>query len=277
MYKDILDIFSATPELYEQGEDKFWDDEHISKSMLQAHLEPELEAASRKHHYIKKSAKWIGSLCDWNSENNLLDLGCGPGIYAEVFDDLGFNVTGIDFSKRSIEYAINTAEANNKNIEYFYQDYRTISFEAQFDIATLIYCDYGVLSPKDRKIILSNVYRALKPGGLIILDGWTLNQYADFSEDQSVTYENGGFWSENPYVCVKRNIKYPETNAFLDQYVIITENNSKCYNIWNTAFDEESLSLELKEAGFDSFDIYSEVSGETFSSDSNTICIVARK
>ncbi|MCK2004220.1 class I SAM-dependent methyltransferase [[Brevibacterium] frigoritolerans] len=25
----------------------------------------------------------------------MLDLGCGPGIYAELFDDAGYHVTGI--------------------------------------------------------------------------------------------------------------------------------------------------------------------------------------
>ncbi|MGE5494383.1 MAG: methyltransferase domain-containing protein [Burkholderiales bacterium] len=29
----------------------------------------------------------------------LLDLGCGPGIYAELFAKKGFCVTGVDFSQ----------------------------------------------------------------------------------------------------------------------------------------------------------------------------------
>ncbi len=42
----------------------------------------------------------------------LLDLGCGAGIYSELLYDKGFSVTGIDFSKRSIEYAQNHAKRN---------------------------------------------------------------------------------------------------------------------------------------------------------------------
>jgi SAM-dependent methyltransferase len=277
MYKNLLDILKEKPVEYKPGKEKFWDDEHISKEMLYAHLNPDIEAASRNHNFILKSANWIASMCQEKRERHLLDLGCGPGIYAELFCDLGFKVIGIDFSKRSIEYAKKSAKLNNKAIEYFYQDYRTIRYENQFDVATLIYCDYGVLSPHDRKIVLGNIYSALKPGGFLILDVWTMKQYNEFSNCQSVTYENGGFWSENPYVCIKRNYRYDETNTFLEQYLIITEEESSCYNIWNAAFDQKKIWSEMEEVGFDQSELYSDVSGRRFYSDSNTLCVLAKK
>ena len=249
----------------------------FSKGMLYAHLNPDIEAASRQHAFILKSANWIASMCDMKREKCLLDLGCGPGIYAELFDSLGFKVTGIDFSKRSIEYAKKSAKTTKKKIEYYYQDYRSIKYENQFDIVTLIYCDYGVLSPRDRNIVLHNINRALKPGGLLILDAWTLEQYAELSNSQSVSYDNGGFWNENPYVCIKRNYRYDETNTFLEQYIIITEQLSDCYNIWNAAFTQDAICRELQEVGFEQFQLYSDVSGKSLLENSNTICVVARK
>jgi SAM-dependent methyltransferase len=216
-------------------------------------------------------------MCDEKKDYYLLDLGCGPGIYAELLDDFGFKVTGIDFSKRSIEYAKKSAEINKKEIGYFYQDYRTILYENQFDIVTLIYCDFGVLSSQDRNRVLCNIYRALKPGGLFIFDVWTLEQYTEFSNSQSVTYENGGFWDENPYVCLKRGLRYDETDTFLEQYVVITEQQCRYYNIWNAAFDQEKISKELREVGFNQYEFYSDVSGKKFSGDSKTLCVVAKK
>ena len=35
-----LKKYSIKPELYAPSTDKFWDDEHISKGMLEAHLNP---------------------------------------------------------------------------------------------------------------------------------------------------------------------------------------------------------------------------------------------
>ena len=93
----------------------------------------------------------------------LLDLGCGPGVYAERFNKAGYKVTGIDFSKRSIEYAKQQTLLNKSNIGYHYQNYLTIDYMEQFDVVTLIYCDYAVLPITERRILLEKVYQALKP------------------------------------------------------------------------------------------------------------------
>ncbi|WP_312869993.1 methyltransferase domain-containing protein [Fontibacillus panacisegetis] len=53
----------------------------------------------------------ISIISDIRENNKLLYLGCGPGIYAEMFHDTGFIVTEIDYSRRSIEYA--TEQAKN--------------------------------------------------------------------------------------------------------------------------------------------------------------------
>lgn len=50
----ILDC-SEKPQLFELGETHFWDDPHISKSMLEAHLNPDTDAASRKRVTIGKT------------------------------------------------------------------------------------------------------------------------------------------------------------------------------------------------------------------------------
>ncbi len=43
---------SAKPRLFEPGEPRFWNDPHISKSMLRAHLDPNHDAASRMPEII---------------------------------------------------------------------------------------------------------------------------------------------------------------------------------------------------------------------------------
>ena len=105
------------PEVYAQSSCKFWEDEHISKGMLEAHLNPDLEAASRKHEFIDQSVKWIHSLASQKTHPKLLDLGCGPGLYTDRLNQLGYEVTGIDISKRSIEYA--RTITNTTDVSYF--------------------------------------------------------------------------------------------------------------------------------------------------------------
>ena len=63
-------------------------DAYISRQLLEVHLNPDIELASRK-------ASTIATTVDWIRENipgerlEILDLGCGPGLYAEKLARLG--------------------------------------------------------------------------------------------------------------------------------------------------------------------------------------------
>lgn len=276
MHKKLLNYMQNKPEPYEADSEMLWNDEHISIGMLEAHLNPDIDSASRKHEFISKSVKWISSLCNTTNSKKLLDLGCGPGVYAEKFCDMGFEVTGIDFSKRSIEFAEESAVAKHKTIEYKCQNYLDIDYENEFDIITLIYCDFGVLNPKDRELLLLKIRRALKPDGKLVLDGFTKNNYANFVECQKILYEDKGYWSATPYVCFERTFIYNEASLFLEQYIVLTETTCKCYNNWNCAFERETLCNQLEKAGFTEMQFYNDVAGKVFSEKGETICVVAR-
>lgn len=58
MLKDSLEAICGRPKRYEEMEIPFWDDEHISKQMLAAHLAPDFEGASRKLDFIRQSVDW---------------------------------------------------------------------------------------------------------------------------------------------------------------------------------------------------------------------------
>jgi len=90
-----LSNYLVKPELYAPGTGIFWDDDHISKGLLEAHLSPDWDAATRNHEFVDKSVNWIASIANPEKYNKLLDLGCGPGLYAERFHKAGYSVTGI--------------------------------------------------------------------------------------------------------------------------------------------------------------------------------------
>src|SRR5688572_10904091 len=101
------------PAPFTPGEALFWNDPHISAQMLEVHLNPEVEAASRKPETIDRSVKWLIETLGLNPGESILDLGCGPGLYASRFAQLGLQVTGVDYSHRSIEHANNYAQEHN--------------------------------------------------------------------------------------------------------------------------------------------------------------------
>lgn len=274
MYENLIDTFTNPPDLYETTGIAFWDDEHISKSMLAAHLAADSDGASRSHTFIEKSVAWIKSLAA--PGKGLLDLGCGPGLYAECLNDAGFGVTGIDFSRRSIEYAQASDRKTDRRIDYHHQDYLTLNYQAEFDVAILIYCDFGVLSPVDRELLLTKIFQALKPGGLFVLDVFTENQYKTFTDGITTSYEASGFWRAEPHLCLKRDQRYQDNN-FLEQYTIITEGEEQVYNLWNHAFSQEELAGDLAQAGFRDLEFYSDVTGQVYDENSTTLCALAKK
>ena len=276
MNSKLLDCFKTAPPIYQENSKAFWDDEHISKSMLAAHLDPD-DGASRKLPTIQKSVEWICKYMQNVEGKRLLDLGCGPGIYAEMLCDRGFSVTGIDFSKRSIEYAQNRAKETKRNIEYRYQNYLEIDYENEYDVVILIYCDFGVLSPQDRGILLKKIHKALKPGGILILDVFNENYLNSFSESQTVQYEEGGFWTNEPYVLIQKNKVYRESNNTLEQYLIITQNDFDCFNIWNQIYSAESFRQEIEDGRFEVVDIFDNVCGKPFTGQEECICGVYKK
>ena len=126
------------------------------------------------------------------------------------------------------------------------------------------------------KKIMGKAKRALKPGGMLVLDGFTSEQYVDFEESEMVSYERSGFWSDSPYACIQRNFKYDEAKIYLEQYVVITEDDCECFNIWNQEFTKDSLTKELQDAGFSEFRYYDDISGKSYTGDSKTICVVVQ-
>lgn len=272
-----LKKYTTKPKLYTPSTNKFWDDEHISKGMLEAHLNPNWDAATRKPEFLDKSVNWISKIAPTSQYKFLLDLGCGPGLYAERFNSAGYSVTGVDFSKRSIAYAKEQTLLNKSNIEYHYQNYLTIDYIEQFDVITLIYCDYAALSITDRLILLRKVYQALKPNGKFIFDVFTPLMRKDESRSWQY-YEEGGFWSEKPHICLESVYQYDdEDNIELRQFIVQTEETINCYNIWDRFFTKEALLSEIQTAGFNAFEFYGDIAGKEFSDTGETICGVFTK
>lgn len=67
----------TAPELYAPSSAPFWDDEHISNRMLEAHLDPNHDAASRRPEFVDRSVNWISEIAPPTKYTSLLDLGCG--------------------------------------------------------------------------------------------------------------------------------------------------------------------------------------------------------
>lgn len=265
------------PPLYARTAVPFWDDKYISKQMLKAHLDPNFEGASRKATFVEESARWINETVSPSSHPFLLDLGCGPGIYAEKFIKMGYQVTGIDFSKRSIDYGRASAEKQKLNITYLYENYLEMNIQKQFDFATMIYCDYGALTTMERKQLMEKVYLHLKPDGKFLLDVFSIEKFNHFKEEQTwEQYANGGFWHEEAHIALQKFSKYAN-HVTLEQTTVVTDSEIASYNVWTTYFTKETLLEEATDAGFKVCQVFGDMKGSPYIESNPTITILLEK
>lgn len=274
---DTLTEALQRPPLYKRSSAPFWEDEHISAQMLKAHLDPESDGASRNADFIDRSAQWIDSLF-YGKGAELLDLGCGPGLYAERFFRCGYRVTGMDISGRSIDHAKRSAAEQKLSVRYLCQNYLTAEFENQaFGFAVMIYCDYGALTPQERQIVLKKVFSCLKNGGKFLLDVFSPTFFAGFVEGQTwKVCPHDGFWNGSPHVLLQSRYRYP-SRVTLERSIVLTETKHYEYNIWNTCFSREELIDEVRGAGFSVCGTWSDVAGTPYADDSPTMALLLEK
>jgi SAM-dependent methyltransferase len=276
---DLLEEINSRPEPFQfYTAEELWTDEHTSAKMLEYHLNESVDLASRNRDFISRSAEWIISHFELDAKKKIADFGCGPGLYTNLFAESGSDVTGVDFSKRSIQYARKVADEKNLRITYVQQNYLDFETEKKFDLITMIFCDYCALSPSQRQRLLTRFFTFLKPGGAILLDVHSLNTYN--SRDEVAVYECNqldSFWSPDSYYGFLNTFKYQDEKLTLDKYTIIEKKRTRVVYNWIQYFNQESLKREFEESGFMVEEFYSDVAGSNFSPESPDFAIVARK
>ena len=258
--------------------DALWTDEHTSQKMLEYHLDESVDLSSRNKEFVERSVKWIVSHFGIDRHTAIADFGCGPGLYTTPFAEHGADVTGIDFSERSIRYAGETAGSKALEVDYVCGDYLEFETEKRFDLITMIMCDYCALSPIQRKKMLTRFKSLLNADGAVLLDVYSLNAF-DQRKEVSI-YEHrqlDGFWSKEDYYGFLNTFKYDEEKVILDKYTIIEKARTRTVYNWLQYFSPDFLKNELEDSGLKIDHFFADVAGEAFNPRSAALAVVARK
>jgi len=253
---------------------ELWTKPHLAAQMLEHHLSQESEHSSRPIPVIENTVEWIDRQLDLAGKS-VIDLGCGPGLYARRMAQRGARVTGVDFSVNSIDYA-RTRDRNNVN--YLVADYLEDELPAGFDIAVLIYCDFCAMSPASRKRLLGRIHDLLKPGGHFVLD---LNGPGAFDAvDDHVEIQErlmDGFFAPGDYVGIHKTDVYEDEWLSLDRFVVVEPTETWQLFNWAQYYSPESAAAELAEGGFMVSAMTGGLDGATLEPDSQVIGVIAEK
>ncbi len=275
MYELFLDISQRPAPFSRYTAMELWTRPHLARQMLQYHLNQETELASRPIETIDAIVGWIDSQLDLSGKS-VCDLGCGPGLYAQRFTARGADVTGVDFSVHSVEYAERKAVEDKQSISYITADYLEDELPVGFDIVTLIYTDYSVLSPSQRVKLLGRIRAMLKPGGHLVMDVAGMGSYA--AKQECTLIEPGlmyGFWAEGDYVGLQRSFIYPDECLSVDRYVIVEPGETWQVFNWYQYFTPESLQAELLDAGLKVETMRGGLRGEPLETNGDFIGVIA--
>lgn len=276
---DELEKINARPKPFEfYTASDLWTDEHTSKQMLACHLDPDIDVSSRKASFIDRSVEWIAAFFNLGPGVRVADFGCGPGLYTTRLARKGADVTGIDFSARSIQYARETAAREGLPIRHIHQDYLTFETDTRFHLILMIMCDFCALSPAQRRTMLTKFHAMLEPGGAVLFDAYSLSAFAE--QGETAVYGANlqhGFWSPNQYYGFLNTFKYEDEKVVLDKYVIVEPDRTRTIYNWLQYFSLEALERELAGCGLAIERLYADVAGSPYDPESGEFAVVARK
>jgi len=255
-----------------------WTDDYTSKRMLACHLNEEIDVSSRKGAFIDRSVEWIVSRFGVDAGTKIADFGCGPGLHTTRLARRGADVTGIDFSKRSIDHAAEVAAAEGLSVRYLNENYLELELNDRFDLVTMIMCDFCALGPEQRRAMLRKFHGLLEPGGSVLLDVYSLAAFAE--REEAATWELDlldGFWSPHRYYGFLNTFKYGEEKIVLDKYTIVEHDRTRTVYNWLQYFSREALEREIAACGLAVEEVYADVAGSEYNPKHTEFAVVARK
>lgn len=249
---DISDIiFTRRPTPLTPGEGKIpWDDAAFSQRMLDNHLSQDHDWASRKLPVIEQQVAWVArQLADGGQ---ILDLGCGPGLYTQRLAQRGYVCSGVDFSPAAIHWARQQAHQHGLAIDYHQQDVRHFTPAQAFDLIMMTFGEINVFSAEDTRALLRRCASWLKPGGKLLLEVHSFAEVKRQGEaERSWQPCPEGLFVDRPHVLLTEN-QWDEAAQTSTTLFWVLEDNGVVtrFSSQTRAWHDEQYQQLLAECGF---------------------------
>ena len=234
-----------------------WHEPDFSRRMLDIHLDPSTQMASRSPDVIARHLDWLTAQLGSPGADGgrILDVGCGPGLYCHGLARRGWAAAGFDFAPAPVAWARTVAEDENLDCLFLEADLTALpaDFAARVgpcDAVTFWFGEFHSFPPEVAARFLRRLAACLKPGGLFVLEyqPWDIFVQEDSTEwsahgksvfcDQPHLWLQEFFWDEEARAEVHVHWIIEQESGNLTRYV-------QCHQAWP---DGELLAL-LAEAG----------------------------
>lgn len=192
----------------------------------------------------------------------IIDLACGKGRHSVFLNTLGYDVLGLDLSRRSIEF---DKQFENQTLLFDVHDMRNPIDADPMDAVFNLFTSFGYFDKEsDDKKVFQSVYNVLRPGGFFVLD-----------------YLNEEFVRKNivPEATVIRgDIEFKITKKIEGRHVIKDirfEDKGKPYHFFEKVklHTPEEINTYAEECGLERIKIWGDYQLNAFDRESSLRCI----
>lgn len=239
-----------------------WDDPLFSERMLREHLDQSHGAASRQQPELLRQVDWLWKHLGLRPGCQVLDITCGPGLYAVELARRGAQVTGIDFSPASIRYAraLAAEQGVDDRCRFIQADVRTALPDQaglDFDAALFLYGQLAVFTRAEAAQLLQGAAAALRAGGRLAIE---LLDFERIDKSSSTWWftDNTGLWGDTPFLNLGERTWDEEQRASIDRFYVIELQSGELQEIGlsDSGYEAEEMVALLRSSGFDQAQAY---------------------
>lgn len=194
-------------------------------------------------NYVKAQVGYALMATGLKPQAKVVDLGAGTGRHVAYLAGKGYQATGLEYSKVLVEKGLELSPGISLSVG----DMRKLDTESTYDAVTFFDTSFGIFNDSENEGMLLQVFKALKPGGWIVID-----------------YLNPDFWKKKTGEMVIQNYrvkgdKFIRRYTYADNTCRLTEsgtyispdNSSETYPDQVLAlYPQDRLNAMLRQAGF---------------------------
>ena len=270
------------PVPFVDGEPVPWGDPEFSERLLRIHIAQETDMATRSGYRVQGEIGFLDGCFRTHlskNRNRILDLMCGPGLYAKELGRRGYQVAGVDISPASIAFARKMIKQSRMSIPFHQANVLDVELPPEsFDGCFWNYGAPNAFQHEDLIRMLNRIAEWLAPGGVLVTEMMSLDALAEECDKQWETLDKSYFY-DRPHLWLDEKIWHEPTQSQLYRVYIVDaetgETTTFTEHHQGYAVDEYEEMLGL--AGFDIRDRFGSMTGEILDDESRWVIHVAVK